>query len=111
MGRLVRRGVGGACGQPPGSFAASPLERGRLPGRGRYGEWLVRRVVEGCGGAVREASCCAGDELPTGMIWLRHELQLGLHEFRCGALGRCGRSADDILIGASPFISAAECIG
>ena len=29
-----RRGVGGACGQPPGSFAASPLERGRLPGRG-----------------------------------------------------------------------------
>ena len=31
---LVRWGVGGAYRQPPGSLAASPLGRGRLPGRG-----------------------------------------------------------------------------
>ena len=48
---------------------------------------VVRRVVGGCGGAARGASCCAGDDLPEGMIWLRHELQLGLHELRCGAWG------------------------
>ena len=80
---------------PQAALLPAPLEGGELSGRG----------------AARGVSCCAGDELPTGMIWLRHELQLGLHELRCGALGRCGWSADDILIGASPFNSAAECIG
>ena len=73
----------------------------------RYNCW--RRLGRGGGTGV---SCCAGDELPTGMIWLRHELQLALHELRCGALGSgIVGDAGDILTGASPFISATECIG
>ena len=54
------------------------------------GVWGVRWIVMGAAGQLMGAFCCAGDDLPEGMIWLRHELQLGLHELRCGALGRCG---------------------
>ena len=68
------------AGNPQAALLPAPLEGGDcLDGGGMWDDW--------CGGAVREASCCAGDDLPEGMIWLRHELQLRLHELRCGALG------------------------
>ena len=52
----------------------------------------------GAAGQLMGAFCCAGDDLPEGMIWLRHELQLGLHELRCGALGRCGWSCGGLAV-------------
>ena len=65
--------------------------------QGRAVDWV-------CGGAIREASCCAGDDLPEGMIWLRHELQLGLHELRCGALGVKPIAAPSESVGANPRV-------
>ena len=75
------------AGNPQAALLPAPLKGGDCLDGGRYVGRLVRWVVGDCGGAARGASCCAGDDLPEGMIWLRHELQLGLHELRCGALG------------------------